>query len=159
MNHTYPGIIWHDLLMTDKGEVVSRAWSFNISFNPFYATDLFWYPLKTSENLWFSVFRGYQKRAVAWNRLRDFILILVLLDGNIKKIFYLSYIFGRFSLFLFYLLVTLLIPTHFCIEGYHWCSYELPWPAFICAKLKIKTLEQGVKYVVLCVALVSLLLT
>ena len=35
------------------------------SFNPYQATDLFWFPLKTSENLWFSdVFRGYQKRSV-----------------------------------------------------------------------------------------------
>ena len=34
--------------------------------NPFHATDLFWYPLRTSENLWFSdVFREYQKRSVA----------------------------------------------------------------------------------------------
>ena len=38
--------------------------------SPFYATDLFWYPLKTSENQRFSdVFRGYQKRSVAWNGL------------------------------------------------------------------------------------------
>ena len=38
--------------------------------NPFHATDLFWYPLETSENLWFSnAFRGYQKRWVAWNEL------------------------------------------------------------------------------------------
>ena len=38
--------------------------------NPFHATDLFWYPLKTSENLRFSdVFRGYQKRSVAWNKI------------------------------------------------------------------------------------------
>ena len=38
--------------------------------NPFHATDLFRYPLKTSENLWFSdVFGGYQKRPVAWNGL------------------------------------------------------------------------------------------
>ena len=29
-------------------------------FNPFHATDVFWYPLKTSENQRFSdVFRGY----------------------------------------------------------------------------------------------------
>ena len=43
-------------------------------FNPFHATDLFWCPLKTSENLWFSdVFRGYQKRSVAWNGLIVFI--------------------------------------------------------------------------------------
>ena len=36
--------------------------------NPFHATDLFWYPLKTSENLWFSdVFRGCQKRSdIEW---------------------------------------------------------------------------------------------
>ena len=39
--------------------------------NPFHATDLFWYLLKTSENLWFSdVSRGYQKRSLAWNGLR-----------------------------------------------------------------------------------------
>ena len=36
------------------------------SFNPFHATNLFLYPLKTSENLRFSdVFRGYRKRPVA----------------------------------------------------------------------------------------------
>ena len=39
--------------------------------NPFHATDLFWYPLKTSENQRFSdVFRGYQERSVAWNGLK-----------------------------------------------------------------------------------------
>ena len=39
--------------------------------NPFHANDLFWCPLKTSENLWFSnVFRGYQKRSVTWNGLK-----------------------------------------------------------------------------------------
>ena len=38
--------------------------------NPFHVTDLFWYPLKTSENQRFSdVFRGYQKRSVTWNGL------------------------------------------------------------------------------------------
>ena len=38
--------------------------------NPFHATDLFWYPLKISENQRFSdVFRGYQKTSVAWNEL------------------------------------------------------------------------------------------
>ena len=35
-------------------------------FNPFHATDIFLYPLKTSENLWFSdVFRGVRKSPVA----------------------------------------------------------------------------------------------
>ena len=39
-------------------------------FDPFHATYLFWYPLKKSENLWFSdVSRGYQKISVAWNGL------------------------------------------------------------------------------------------
>ena len=39
-------------------------------FDPFHATDLFWYPLKASENLRFSdVFKGYQKRSVVWNGL------------------------------------------------------------------------------------------
>ena len=37
--------------------------------NAFHVTDLFLYPLKTSENFWFSVFRGYRKRPVAWNGL------------------------------------------------------------------------------------------
>ena len=37
----------------------------------FHATGLFRYPLKTSENLWFSdVFRGYRNRPVAWNGLK-----------------------------------------------------------------------------------------
>ena len=40
-------------------------------FNPFHATRPILYPLKTSENLWFSDFsRRYRKRLVAWNRLR-----------------------------------------------------------------------------------------
>ena len=37
-----------------------------LNINPFHATGLFLYPLKTSENHRFSdVFRGYQKRPVA----------------------------------------------------------------------------------------------
>ena len=40
------------------------------NLKPFLATDLFWHPLKTPENLWFSdVFRGYQKRLMAGNGL------------------------------------------------------------------------------------------
>ena len=38
--------------------------------NPFHATALFLYPLKTSENV--SVFRGYRKRPVLWNELKHF---------------------------------------------------------------------------------------
>ena len=38
--------------------------------NPFHATGLFLYPLKTLENLWFpDVFRGYRRSPVAWNGL------------------------------------------------------------------------------------------
>ena len=38
--------------------------------NPFLATGFFLYPLKTSENLWFSnFFRGYRKRPERWNWL------------------------------------------------------------------------------------------
>ena len=41
-----------------------------LKFNPFHATDRFWYHLKKSENLrFFYVFWGYQKRSVAWNWL------------------------------------------------------------------------------------------
>ena len=41
-------------------------------FNPFQATGLFLYPLKTSGNQRFSdVFRGYKKRPVAWNELKS----------------------------------------------------------------------------------------
>ena len=41
-----------------------------IFINPFQATDPFLYPLKTSENLWFSdVFKGYRKRSLAKNVL------------------------------------------------------------------------------------------
>ena len=39
--------------------------------NPFYATILFLYPMKTSEKLWFSdVSWGYRKRPKTWNGLR-----------------------------------------------------------------------------------------
>ena len=42
------------------------------TFNPFHATRLFRYLLKTSENQRFSdVFRGYQLRPVEWNELLD----------------------------------------------------------------------------------------
>ena len=42
----------------------------NAILNLFYATGLFLYLLKKSENIWFSaVFRGYRKRPVAWNGL------------------------------------------------------------------------------------------
>ena len=46
---------------------------FDILYNLFHATGLFLYPLKISENFWFShIFRGYRNRLVAENRLRRF---------------------------------------------------------------------------------------
>ena len=48
--------------------------------DPFHATDLFWYPLKTSENQRFSdVFRGYQKRSMTWNGLIAFLVNPIIL--------------------------------------------------------------------------------
>ena len=52
-----------------KNEIVFELFG-QFLLNPFYATDLFQYSLKTSENQRFSdVFRGYRKRPVAWNGL------------------------------------------------------------------------------------------
>ena len=56
-----------------------------LMINPFHATDLFWYPLKISENLCFSnVFRGYQKRSVAWNGLMTSHDYQMRYNGNFK---------------------------------------------------------------------------
>ena len=50
----------------------SHVTCYHFIFNQFHATDLFWYLLKASENLWFSdVFRGYQNKSVVWNGLID----------------------------------------------------------------------------------------
>ena len=52
-----------------------------IVINLFYATDLFWYPLKASENQRFSdVFKKYQKRSVAWNGLKCSVLVKKVAD-------------------------------------------------------------------------------
>ena len=57
--------------------VFNRAATF--AFNTFHATDLFWYPLKASETLWFfDVFRGYQKRPVAWNGFTSLYWVFIL---------------------------------------------------------------------------------
>ena len=51
--------------------------------NPFNTNDLFWYPLKTSKNLWFSdVFRGYRKRSVTWNVLTYYFLTRLKVSSN-----------------------------------------------------------------------------
>ena len=57
--------IWH--LMSQYYLATEKK---NLWFNPFHATDLFLYLLKTSENQRFcDIFRGYRKRSVAWNGL------------------------------------------------------------------------------------------
>ena len=65
--------LWESFLIqnsTDKETLI------DFLINPFHATGLFRYPLKTSENQRLSdVFRGYQKRPVAWNGLRYFCTI------------------------------------------------------------------------------------
>ena len=58
------------------GMSIFPFWNFHESdfLNPFRTTCHFRYPLKTSEIQRFSVvFRGYQKRSIAWNRLRRLI--------------------------------------------------------------------------------------
>ena len=44
----------------------------SLFINSFHATGLFLYPLKATENLWFSdVFRGYREGLVVWNGLTN----------------------------------------------------------------------------------------
>ena len=51
------------------------------------------YPLKTSENYWFSdVFRGYRKRPLAWNRL-TFKLFVGIYRRPYEKLFTVDFIF------------------------------------------------------------------
>ena len=57
-------------------QAITTKQSQALVINPFQATGLFWYPLKTSENQRFSdVFRGFRKRPVAWNGLIKRIVI------------------------------------------------------------------------------------
>ena len=44
--------------------------------NPFHATDLFLYPLKTENQTFYDIFRGYRKKPLAWNAL-------ILLEWNL----------------------------------------------------------------------------
>ena len=53
---------WFNLAMWHR---VGRLVKWNVSVHPFYATDLFWYPLKRSENLWFS--KGTNSRTTQTN--------------------------------------------------------------------------------------------
>ena len=51
-------------------DIFFRTVTSNYNINLFLATDLFWYPLKTENQRFSDVFRGYQKRSVAWNGLK-----------------------------------------------------------------------------------------
>ena len=42
-----------------------------VLFNRFHATGLLLFSLKTSENLWFSVFRGHNMRPETWHGLME----------------------------------------------------------------------------------------
>ena len=58
--------VWADFYFSNFQSCTKNQFS----INPFIATMIFLYPLKTSENQRFSdVFRGYRKRQVAWNEL------------------------------------------------------------------------------------------
>ena len=53
-----------------KFEMTNLVAELHCDINLFHATDLFLYPLNTSENLWFSVdFGEYRNRSEAWNGL------------------------------------------------------------------------------------------
>ena len=64
------------LHLSNKQKLQSMSWPSgfnNISCNLFLATGLFLYPMKISENFWFSdIFRGYRNRPVVENGLRRF---------------------------------------------------------------------------------------
>ena len=64
---------------------ISKIGLFAKIVNPFHATGLFRYPLKTSEKQRFSdVFRGYRKRPAAWNGLILCFWKLLILRRNQK---------------------------------------------------------------------------
>ena len=55
-------------------DIVDDSFGFWQIINPLHATDLFLYPLRTSENLWFSgVYREYRNTPVAWCWLNEII--------------------------------------------------------------------------------------
>ena len=64
----------------------------SVLLNPFHATDLFWYPLKTSETQRFSdVFRGYQKSSVTWNGVNCISIVLGILKILLRGLISLNY--------------------------------------------------------------------
>ena len=69
-------IIWHNEDHCTKFLTLGRSEKrkfFSDLFrklNPFHDTGFFLYPLKTTENLWYShAFRVYRRKRVSWNRL------------------------------------------------------------------------------------------
>ena len=65
-----PSYMWEKVF--DNDLVAMRKSKVTLTLNPFHATDLFLYPLKSSENQTFSDdFRGYRKKPVAWNGLTN----------------------------------------------------------------------------------------
>ena len=62
--------------------------------NPFHINFPFLYPLKTSENVWFSgVLRGYRNETLAWNGLYRLPLIIKYENNTIKHYHDLKYDF------------------------------------------------------------------
>ena len=63
-------IFLYNVNLAFNESILPGNWKKKFMVNPFHATDLFLYLLKTSENQRFcDVFRGYRKRSVAWNGL------------------------------------------------------------------------------------------
>ena len=61
------GLVSFSIMTTVYGKLFHRVLS-SPSLYPFHATDLFWYSLKTLENLWFSKEKGVSKeiRGMKW---------------------------------------------------------------------------------------------
>ena len=76
------------------------------TFYPLNVTGLVLYPLEASENLWFSVFRGYRKKPVAPNKLK-----------TIMKTWLYSFISGIGHFSRKVLEQTQYQPHHFCWGG------------------------------------------
>ena len=101
-----------------------------LQINPFYATDLFRYPLKTSETLWVSdVCRGYQKRPVEWNGLKSKVNIFLKTFKSFlqsQRHEFLRYLLIRFFVLLFIISTTLHFVEILQIRKYEKYFFKVP---------------------------------
>ena len=67
------GTGWKPLIISTKHSILDVCWGSKyaavLGINPFHATNIFPYPRENMRNLISSVFTGYRKRSMTWNRL------------------------------------------------------------------------------------------